>query len=68
MAQMVKNPPAVLKTWVQSLRWEDSLGGWHGNPLQCYCLENPHAQRSLVGYSQWGHKDLDTGVRLFVTL
>jgi len=24
------------------------------------CLENPHGQRSLVGYSPWGHKELDT--------
>ena len=24
-------------------------GGEHGNPLQYSCLENPHAQRSLVG-------------------
>ena len=26
-------------------------GGGHGNPLQYYCMENPHGQRSLVGYS-----------------
>ena len=25
MAQMVKNPPAMQKTWVQALGWEDSL-------------------------------------------
>ena len=25
MAQLVKNPPAVQETWVQSLRWEDPL-------------------------------------------
>ena len=36
-----------------------SPGGGHGNPLQCSCLENPHGQRSLVGYSPWGHKELD---------
>ena len=29
-------------------------GGWHGNPLQYSCLENPHGQRSLAGYSPWG--------------
>ena len=23
----------------------------HGNPLQYSCLENPHGQRSLAGYS-----------------
>ena len=26
-----------------------SPGGWHGNPLQCSCLENSHGQKSLVG-------------------
>ena len=25
VAQLVKNPPAVWETWVQSLGWEDSL-------------------------------------------
>ena len=37
-----------------------SPGGKHGNPLQYSCPENPHGQRSLVGYSPWGHKDSDT--------
>ena len=36
-----------------------SPGGGHGNPLQ-YCLENPHRQRSLMGYCPRGHKELDT--------
>ena len=36
-----------------------SPGGGHGNPLQYSYLENPHGQRSLVGYSQWGHKESD---------
>ena len=36
-----------------------SPGGGHGNPLQYSCLENPHGQRSLVGYSPWGCKELD---------
>ena len=26
MAQMVKNPPVMQETWVQSLGWEDPLG------------------------------------------
>jgi len=38
---------------------EISPGGGHGNPLQYSCLENPHGQRSLVGYSPWGQKELD---------
>ena len=36
-----------------------SPGGGHGNPLQYSCLENPHGQRSLVGYSPWDRKELD---------
>ena len=31
-----------------------SPGGGHGNPLQYSCLENPHGQKSLAGYSPWG--------------
>ena len=30
-----------------------------GNPLQNSCLENPHGQRILVGYSPLGSKELD---------
>ena len=26
VAQLVKNPPAMRETWVQSLGWEDPLG------------------------------------------
>jgi len=37
-----------------------SPGGGHGNTLQYSCLENPHGQRSLEGYSPWGHKGWDT--------
>ena len=37
-----------------------SPGGGHGNTLQYFCLENPHGQRSLAGYSSWGQKELDT--------
>ena len=36
-----------------------SPAGGHGNPLQYSCLENPHGQRSLAGYSPWDHKELD---------
>ena len=37
-----------------------SPGRGHGNPLQYSCLENPHGQRSLPGYSPWGCKELGT--------
>ena len=64
MAQVVKNLPAMWDTWVQSLGREDPLGGGHGNPLKYSCLENPHGQGSLVGYSPCGHKELDRTERL----
>ena len=35
-------------------------GEGNDNPLQYSCLENPHGQRSPVGYSPQGHKELDT--------
>ena len=38
--------------------------GVHGNPLQYSCLENPHRQRSLAGYTPWGRKESDTTERL----
>ena len=41
-----------------------SPGEGNGNPLQYYCLEKSHGQRSLVGYSPWGHKEADTTERL----
>ena len=37
-----------------------SPGGGHGNSLQYSCLENPHGQRSLAGYSPQGCKESDT--------
>ena len=36
-----------------------SSGEGYGNPLQYSCLENPHGQRSLAGYSPWGRKGSD---------
>ena len=55
---MVKNPPAMQEDLIPELG--RSPGGGHGNPLQHSSLGNPHGQRSLVGYSPWGHKMLDT--------
>ena len=45
-----------------------SPGGGHGNPLQYSCLENPHGQRSLAGYSPWSPKESDTTERLTLSL
>ena len=58
VAQMVKNPPAMQDTWVQSLGWEDPLE--EGMPPTLVFLPGElHGQRSLVGYSPWGCKELD---------
>ena len=45
-----------------------SPGGGHGNPLQYSCLENPHGQRSLVGYNPWGCKESDMTEHEYCTL
>ena len=50
---------AIWEAWLQSLDWEDPLEEGMVNPLQYSCLENPHGQRSLVGYSPWGCKESD---------
>ena len=36
-----------------------SPGEGNDNPHQYSCLKNPNGQRNLVGYSPWGHKELD---------
>ena len=57
---VVKNLPANTRDMGSIPRLEKSPGGGHSNPLQYYCLEIPHGQRSLAGYSPWGHKELAT--------
>ena len=62
MVLMVKNPPTNARDIrdmgsIPGLR--RSPGGGHGNPLHYSCLENPHGQRSLAGYSPWGYKESD---------
>ena len=56
---VVKNPPAN----AEDIRDAGSMpglgrspGGGHDNPLQYSCQENPHGQRSLVGYGPRGHR------------
>ena len=57
VAQLVKNPPAMWETWVQSLCWEDPL-------------EKGKATHSILAWRipwtifPWGHKELDTTERL----
>ena len=53
---MVKNLPAVWETQVQSLGWEDPLERDTFTPV--FLPGEFHGQRSLVGYSLWGCKEL----------
>ena len=55
VALVVKNPPVNAGDIrdVGSLPGSGrSPGGGNGNQFQYSCLENPHGQRSLEGYSQ----------------
>ena len=56
--QTVKSLPAMRETRVQSLDWEDPLEKeWQPTPV--FLPGEFHGQRSL-GYSPWGHTELDT--------
>ena len=61
VAQLVKNPPVMQETWVQSLGWEDPL-------------EKGRTTRSsvLVWWiplcSAWGHRELDVTEHLSLSL
>ena len=63
---VVKNPPGNAGDAGSIPGSGRSPGEGNGNPLQYSCLENPEGQRSLVGYSPWGHKELYTTERLTV--
>ena len=54
-----KEPACNVRDLGSIPRWGRSPGEGHANPLQYSCLENPHGQRRLVGYSPCGPKELD---------
>ena len=62
VAQLVKNPPAMQETWVQSLGWKDPLE--KGNTTHSSML----AWRIQGLYRQWGGKESDTTERLSLSL
>ena len=59
---MVKNPPAnagdtgrrEFNPWVGKIRWSRK---WQPAPI--FLPGKFHRQRSLAGYSPWGHKESD---------
>ena len=59
VAQTVKRLPAMWETRVQFLGQEDALEKeWQSTPE--LLPGKSHGQRSLIGYSLWGHKESDT--------
>ena len=59
VAQMVKNLPATQETWVWSLGWEAPLEKGMATHSSILAWRIP-SQRSLMGYSPLGCKELDT--------
>ena len=58
VAQTVKNLPAMWETWIWSLGLEDHWRrAW--KPASAFSPGKFHGQRSLVGYTLWGHKESD---------
>ena len=55
---VVKNPPDDAGAASLTPGSGRPPGEGNGNPFQYACLGNPR-QRSLVGYSPWGCKELD---------
>ena len=60
---MVKHLPAMRETQVQSLGWEDLLEKEMATHSSNLAWKIPWT-RSLLGYSPWGRKELDTTERL----
>ena len=58
MDQIVKNPPTMQETWVQSLGWEDTLGKGMATHSSILAWRIPRTEE-LVGYSTWGLSELD---------
>ena len=62
VAQLVKNLPAIWKTWVRSLGWEDPLE--KGTSTHSSIL----AWRIPWGNSPWGNEELEMTERLSLSL
>ena len=67
VAQMVKHLSTMWETWVQALGWENPLEKEMAIHSSTIAWKIPWTERSLVGYSLWGHKESDTTERLHFT-
>ena len=67
MAQTVKNLPTWLRSefdpWVRKIPWKRK---WE--PISVFLSGKYHGQKSLEGYSSWGHNELDTTEQLTLNL
>ena len=66
VAQMVKNLPAMQETWMRSLGGISGKMPWRREwqPTPVFLPGKFHGERSLVDYSAWGSKGLDTTEQL----
>ena len=67
VAQMVKNLPVMQRPgfdlWVGKIPWRRD---WLPTPV--FLPGEFHGKRSLVGYSPWGHKELDLTEQVILSL
>ena len=63
VAQMVRNLPTIQETrvrsWVGKILWRRE---WQATPV--FLSGESHGEKSLLGYSPWGYKELDMTERL----
>ena len=64
VAQLVKNPPAMQQTWVQSLGWEDPLKEGMATHSSMLAWRIPWIEERGGLYSSWGRKESDTTEQL----
>ena len=55
VVQMVMNLPVMGSPWVRKIPWRRK-----GQPTPVFTPGESHGQRNLMGYSPWGHTELDT--------
>ena len=67
MGQMVKNPPTIQETRVQSLGWEDPLEKGMATHSSILAWKI-HVQGNLAGYSSWSRKEADMSEQLIFRL
>ena len=68
VAQMVKSVPAIAGDPGSIPGLGRPPGEGNGYPTPVFLPGESHGQRSLAGYSLWGHKELNTTEQLTLSL